>query len=154
MNCHVCGKIAIHHVTEIINGKPAEVHVCEAHLAEAGSPKYPPAPPTQRSLLAEIWSDASFRYALQDAVSREMLIAYLLPPLCEALRDRHPEVRLRAAFMLASLGIDAESAHGALRDALADENLLVRKVAAAAIEQIQIESKMHPSQRRYRTVVV
>jgi HEAT repeat protein len=74
--------------------------------------------------------------------------------LCEALRDRHPEVRLRAAFMLASLGIDAESAHGALRDALQDESVLVRRVAAAAIEQAEIDTKMHPSQRRYRLVVV
>ena len=153
MKCEVCGEIAIHHVTEVINGKPVEHHVCEAHLAASGTPDYPPAPPP-RSALGELWSDTSIRQALKDEVSREILIAYLLPSLCEALRDRHPDVRLRAAFMLASLGVDAESTRGALRDALKDESAIVRKVAGAAIEQIQIESRMHPSQRSYRMFIV
>jgi len=155
MKCQVCGETAILHVTEVVDGKPVENHVCcAAHLGQAGSPDYPPEPPMQRSALWELWGEPGIRRALEDPVSRQTLIAYLLPPLCEALRDRHPDVRLRAAFILAELGGDAESAIGALRDALSDSDERVQMLAKAAIEHIETDSKKHSSKKRHPLFVI
>jgi HEAT repeat protein len=74
---------------------------------------------------------------LRDQEARQKVAAGLLPPLCLALLDQKPAVRVAAAFRLMALGPDAQSALGALRDALKDPDERVRKAAAIALEHIQ-----------------
>jgi hypothetical protein len=140
MKCEICGETAVHHVTDFVDGRSVDHHVCGVHLAEVGTVANAPAPRTRLSPLWDLYRDARIQKALTDPTALQTLVAYLLPPLCEALRDRNADVRLRAALFLARLGRNAESAIGALRDALEDRDAGVKMVAEAAIRQAKAGS--------------
>lgn len=130
MKCQACNEPATCHVTDIVGGKPFEYHVCEEHLdtldtLKGQQPKSPP------------WDQLGILEAFADPAARQKMAAYLLPALCLALLDVQPEVRIRAADWLMALGSDAQSALGALQDALADPDERVRCVAAFVIEHIR-----------------
>jgi hypothetical protein len=75
--------------------------------------------------------------ALCDRETLKKLAAYLLPPLCLALLDPKPEVRVVAAFQLMGFGRHAQSAVAALQDALRDSDKRVQQAARIALEYIQ-----------------
>jgi HEAT repeat protein len=60
-----------------------------------------------------------------------------LTPLLKELVDTDPQVRIKTALTLGSLGAQAKSALPALRKVLADDNVQVRLSAAMAIAHIQ-----------------
>lgn len=137
MKCQACDDSATIHVTEIVDGKLAEYHVCEKHPLEISSLKgTQPHPPSTASTL---WQDGEIEKAFLDPVARQKMAAYLLPALCVSLLDQNADVRVLSAFRMMQLGSDARSALGALRDALNDANERVRRVAEVAIEFIQPE---------------
>jgi hypothetical protein len=132
MKCQQCEQAAKVHITELVNGQPVESHVCEKHAADIDSLQGSAVPGTHSRLP----SPAAFE-AIADASAREKLAAYLLPVLCLALRDEIIEVRVLACWWLSRLGENAQSAVGALRDALQDPDERVRDVAAVALERIE-----------------
>jgi hypothetical protein len=138
MNCQKCDKPATIHVTEIVDDKPVDYHVCAEHFKDLGDME-----PVSRAMHnpakgpAAFWGDDNLRKALADPVAREKGAAYLLPALCLALLDEQPEVRVAAAYRLMWLGSDARSTLGALRDAVQDPDERVRKAAEIAAEFIQ-----------------
>jgi HEAT repeat protein len=140
MKCQACVKAATIHMTEIVAGGAVEYHVCEKHAEELSQLK----PGALAALAQEPYSglmtllnDPEVRKALKDPVAKEKMAAYQLPALCLALLDENPAVRIEAGFHLMYWGADAKAALGALKDALKDADERVRKVAAAAIQQIE-----------------
>lgn len=131
MKCQQCNEPATHHVTDLVHGGPVEYHVCERHVQDVGTLK--PAP-GEKVLFpcGTLWGDPHLRKAAQ-----QKMAAYILPALCMALLDEQPEVRVVAALNLMQLGANAQSALGALRDALADQDERVRAAAKMAIEFIE-----------------
>ena len=130
MKCQSCNDPATHHITEIVGGDWVEHHVCDNHVQELDALKgtkatggYEPGP--------------EFLQAHSDPVARQKLAAHLLPALCLALRDDLATVRALAAFWLGSLGGDAASAAGALREAQDDPDTQVRKAAEYALRMIR-----------------
>jgi HEAT repeat protein len=140
MKCQACDKEATSHVTEIVAGSPVEYHVCDAHLQELDALKPADRPGRPASGIGAFMDDPGIREALRDREAREKVSAYLIPPLCLALLDQRPEVRIVAAFRLMVLGPDARSATGGLRDATRDPDERVRKAAEIALEHIQHEN--------------
>ena len=69
-------------------------------------------------------------------VAREEAAASV-PPLTEALKDPHENVRMAAAYALADLGKQAASAVPALKKLDQDRAVSVRQAAAYAVKQIQ-----------------
>jgi HEAT repeat protein len=96
------------------------------------TPQQVPAP-----LVRQVMTDPQLRTALLDPAARQKLAAWLLPSLIVALNDVQPEVRIQATFRIMAFGADAESAIEPLRETLNDEDARVRKIAGAAIVQIQ-----------------
>jgi hypothetical protein len=140
MKCQSCDKAATHHVTEIVGGRAAEYHVCEAHLKDLEGATLPPVEPRGPiSGCAAFLCDSELHQALRDPTARQKVAAHLLPALCLALLDDNPEVKVAATFHLMRLGSDAGSASAALRDALQDADERVRKAAAIALEFFQTE---------------
>jgi HEAT repeat protein len=139
MKCQQCDKAATIHVTEIVADMPVDYHVCETHFQDLDSTKLSVGSAKQTTGPLSFWVDAKLRDALADPVAREKVAAYSLPALCLALLDDRPEVRVAAAFHLMSLGRDAESASGALRNALNDPDERVRNAARIALDVIQKE---------------
>jgi hypothetical protein len=137
MKCQACEEVATHHVTEIVGGKPVDYHVCGAHLKNLGDLEPPKRQHEKREGIGAFMTDPELLDALRDAAAREKVSAHQLPPLCLALLDPKPEVRVGASFQLMLLGSDALSANGALRQALQDLDERVRKAAQAALEEIQ-----------------
>jgi HEAT repeat protein len=139
MKCQACDGVATHHVTEIVQGKTVEYHVCDTHLKNVGELEPYQWQRGMAKGLGAFLADPQLREAVRDATAREKVSAHQLPALCLALLDPKPEVRVAAAFQLLRLGPDARSAEGALRDALRDPDERVRKAAQAALESIQGE---------------
>jgi hypothetical protein len=137
MKCQACDKAAVHHVTEIVAGAPAEYHVCEDHLQTLDSMGPPRIAPVVENGFGEFLRVPELVAALRDEETQKKVAAYLLPPLCLALLDPRPEVRVAAAFRLMALGENAQSAVGALQDALQDSDERVRQAARIARESIQ-----------------
>jgi len=137
MKCQACEKAATHHVTEVADGKPVEYHVCERHLQDVD--KLEPLSKSGCSVtgLSAFMAEPELRELLRDQEARQMVAACLLPPLCLALLDPKPEVKVAAVFRLMVLGPDAQSASGALRDTLEDPDERVHKAAKIALEHIQ-----------------
>jgi hypothetical protein len=81
--------------------------------------------------------DPELRAAISDPAARQKLAAHLLPALCLALLDEQPEVRVAAVYRLFRFGPDAQSASGALRDALRDPDGRVRKATEIALKVIE-----------------
>ena len=137
MKCQACDKPATHHVTEIVGGNPVEYHVCDMHLqyleAIGRAPKA--SGPEERFVASMMACEVG--EALGDQETVKKLAAYLLPPLCLALLDPKPEVRVVAAFQLMAYGRDAQSAVEALKDALQDPDKRVQQAARIALEYIQ-----------------
>jgi hypothetical protein len=133
MKCQACDKPATHHVTELVAGKPVEYHVCEHHAESVAELK--PAALSRGFPYPRFWVEF-------DSTSREKLAAYLLPPLCIALLDPQPGVRILAAWSLIMLAPNARSAIGALRDALRDPDERVRRAAELAIKAIGAEPEL------------
>jgi hypothetical protein len=140
MKCQVCQEVATLHITDIVAGQPVEHHVCDRHLQDLGAGK--PVEAVNRSVPGPLAfaSDPQLGDALNDPVAREKVAAHLLPPLCLALLDEMPEVRILAAFRLMMFGPDARSAAGALRAALQDPDERVRKAADFALEFIETKN--------------
>jgi hypothetical protein len=137
MKCQECDNAAVLHTTDIVNGKPVSHHVCSEHAsdvlrADRLTPQQVPAP-----IVRQVMTDPQLRTALLDPAARQKLAAGLLPSLIVALNDAQPEVRIQAAFRIMAFGADAESAIEPLRETLNDEDARVRKIAGAAIVQIQ-----------------
>jgi hypothetical protein len=127
MRCQECDQAATSHVTEIVEGKAVEYHLCEKHLAaldtlEAKGCKPPP------------WREP-------DPVATQKMAAYLLPALCLALLDEVAGVRLQACFWLKLLGSHAESALGALQAARQDPDPEVRKLAEELVALLEPRTK-------------
>jgi hypothetical protein len=124
-------------VTDIVAGEAVEYHVCDEHLQELDALK-PAAGEKQPATGVEaFWKDPDIHRALRDPEAREKMAAYLLPPLCLGLVDPKPEVRICSAYGLMLYGPNAQSAVGALRDALRDSDERVRRVADIALELIE-----------------
>ena len=66
--------------------------------------------------------------------------AYTVPGLTKMLQDSDPMVRYGAAYALAAIGLDAESALPALAEALRDQDVEVRLSAVYAISMVGIQS--------------
>jgi len=139
MKCQACEEVATLHVTEIVEGKPIEYHVCETHVNYTGKLEPHQLQPEQIRGIGAFLTDPKLSEALRDSAAREKMSAHQLPALCLALLDPKPEVRIVAAFQLMRLGPNAQSAAGALRDALLDPDERVRKAAHAALDSIQNE---------------
>ena len=134
MKCQECDEPATHHVTEIVGGNPVEFHVCDRHLQDwEAIKKAPKASGPEKEFVATMIA-CELGKALCDQETRNKLAAYLLPALCLALLDPKPEVRVVAAFQLMGFGRNAQSAVGALRDALQDSDERVRNAARIALE--------------------
>jgi hypothetical protein len=129
--CQVCANPATLHITEMVDGKPMEYHVCEKHAKTLGALEPAKDPQTKTAGYAEIIE------ALLNNVAHEKIVAHLLPALCLALLDQMPEVRIAAAFYLNLIGADARSAKEALTNALQDEDERVREAAHIALGAIE-----------------
>jgi hypothetical protein len=130
MKCQSCDEPATLHVTEIVHGEAVEYHVCEAHLGDLPSDK-------QAAGKGVAEPGADIHAAFQDPDARQKVAAFLLPALCLALLDEKPEVRIVAVYRIMMLGGDARSASGALRDALADPDERVCRLAEIALKVVE-----------------
>jgi hypothetical protein len=144
MKCQACDGVATNHVTEIRAGQPVEFHVCDAHLQTLDSVQTSPRAPTCHDGLTAFLQAPELAAVLRDKETRKKVVAYLLPTLCLALLDQKPEVRVMAAFRLMALGEDAQSAVGALQDALEDSDERVRQAAKIAMDSIQRKGFLWP----------
>jgi hypothetical protein len=141
MKCQACDKPVTCHVTDIVEGKPVEYHVCEEHARKVEGLEATRRARGPGMEFAAFVSDPQLREAMRDQQTRNKMAAHLLPPLCLALLDERPEVRVAAAYRLMTLHSDARSALGALQDALRDPDERVRKAADLALRYIQGEEK-------------
>jgi hypothetical protein len=137
MKCQACDQAASHHVTEMVSGKPVQYHVCDTHLRGLEELERTTKASTPGTGFAAFLRDGELRKALLNQDARQKVAAHLLPPLCLALLDQKPEVRIFAAFRLMAFGSDAQSTVGALQDALQDADERVRQAARIALEYIQ-----------------
>jgi hypothetical protein len=139
MKCQECDSAATLHVTEMMDGKPVEYHVCATHVGTLESLQPAAGPPVDESLFGRGWffADPELMAAVRDRDARQKLAAFLLPALCLALADEKPEVRICAVFGHLWLGHDAVSTLGALRDALHDADTRVRRAAELAIAYLE-----------------
>jgi hypothetical protein len=124
-------------VTEIVAGKPVEYHLCDTHLQDVEKLEPVGKSHGPATGFCTFVGEPGLREMLRDPEARQKVAACLLPPLCLALLDEKPEVRVVAAFQLMAFGPDAQSVSGALRDALKDSDERVRKAAEIALEYIQ-----------------
>jgi hypothetical protein len=140
MKCQACTNAATRHITDIVAGQAVEYHVCEAHAQDLDT--LGPRQGVNRSVPGPLafFSDPQLGDALNDPAARQKVAAHLLPPLCLALLDEKPEVRILAAFRLMMFGPDARSAAGALRAALQDPDERVRKAVDFALEFIETKN--------------
>ncbi|MCI0376036.1 MAG: hypothetical protein L0215_00370 [Gemmataceae bacterium] len=136
MKCQHCDQPATIHVTEMADGKAAELHVCEAHAHALSSP-VPVSRPEVGCSFWQFMTDGPLRDALQDARAAEKLAAHLLPALCLALLDEQPEVRIMGAYHLILFGPKASSALNALKNGLRDPDERVRTACAIAVGCIE-----------------
>ncbi len=142
MKCQKCHETATHHITEIVEGKLLEYHVCEEHAGELEPLKGPQGQGCSKAL-------RSYDEALEpfcDPAAQQKMAAYLLPALALALLDENAAVRILAANHMMFLEADAKSAIGALRDALNDPDDRVRTVADRAIRLINELSESDKNQ--------
>jgi hypothetical protein len=135
--CQECDQPATCTISEIV-----ERSLCDTHAEKFLGTK-PKLIDTEPTVFSEFWSDATIAEAMQDREGYRQVAAYLLPALCLALLDNNPSVRIRTAFRLMLMGRDAQSADGALKDALQDVDPGVRK--AARLARQHIESNPEPS---------
>ena len=105
MKCQECDDAATKHVTEFVDSRPIEYHVCEKHFATLNSLKGHD-PTKSQSPMAQLWSDPAVRDAFFDTDSQHKIAAYLLPSLILALADEDAGVRIQAALELMQLGCD------------------------------------------------
>jgi hypothetical protein len=136
MKCQACEQPATLHVTEMVDGKAVEFHVCETHLAQLDDLK-PVKLPGGGGPFWEFCGDYELRTAMREPATKQVMAAHLLPALCLAIRDANPEARILAAFELMKLGSDARSALYALRDAQRDTDARVSKAATLAVKLIE-----------------
>ena len=100
-------------------------------------------------ILALLWQTASDTTAMSRLSALEALglepyhDARSVPVLATALQDHSPGVRATAAVTLGALGKLAISAEGALHDALADSNEMVRHESRDALNAITGERLQH-----------
>jgi HEAT repeat protein len=137
MKCQACDQAATHHVTEIVAGEAVEYHVCDTHLQNLEGLDKATREPKPSTGYAAFWANRELKAALRDEAARQKVAAHLLPPLCLALLDPRPEVKVVAAFRLMAFGPDARSVVGALQNALQDADERVRQAARIALEYIQ-----------------
>jgi hypothetical protein len=141
MKCQSCDNQATLHVTELVNGQPTEIHVCEAHFDDLDKLKAAMERQSPNSLMAFL-GHPGIREAMGDPEARKKVVAHLLPALCLALLDSKPEVKVIAIYHLMMLGPDAQSAVGALQDARQDANENVRQAAECALKCIESDQKL------------
>jgi hypothetical protein len=132
MNCQECDEPATCHISEIV-----EKDLCDAHAEKLYGVKPKPIEPTPAG---EFWQLSALAAALRDSAGQQQFAAHLLPVLCLALLDKNPVVRVLAARGLLLLGRHAQSASGALRDALGDADQRVRKAVQLALQHIQTDA--------------
>jgi hypothetical protein len=137
MKCELCDEAATTHVTEMVDGKPTEHHVCETHARHLNALPPPSIPEHAPTGEVAFLLDTALLDALRDQGAQEKLLAHLLPALCVALLDPTPEIRIAATFFLTRIAADAESVKQALRDALNDQDERVRKASQIALESIE-----------------
>jgi hypothetical protein len=129
MKCQTCSKAAVFHVTELRQGEFGERHLCEECMEKVDAMADPPVKPP-RFLPANL-------SALSDPAALPRMAAYLIPPLCLALKDECAGVRCLAARHLGMLGKEGQPALEALRSAANDPEDDVRAMMAVAIEIIE-----------------
>jgi hypothetical protein len=140
----MCPEDATHHVTEIVEGKAVEYHLCDLHLRDQAYLKPGECQPRPAEGFAGFMCDPLLREAIQAPAARQKVAAHQLPALCLALLDSVAEVRVAAAFQMMLFGQEARSALGALRQALHDPDERVRKAAARALGHIESEKRGSP----------
>jgi hypothetical protein len=128
MKCQSCDNQATLHVTEMVKGQPTEFHVCESHLDDldklkAAIERQSPGHETA------FWFSPEIAKALSDLEAQKKFATHLVPALCQALQDPKPEVKIIALQHLMIFRQYAQSAAGALQEALRDPDENVRKAA-------------------------
>ena len=133
MKCEICDNKARHHLTEMTEGVPLTIHVCDEHFspssADVASIK---ARRSQKSRLQTLLEDNDTLAAYSDLEARAELSKYEFPALCAALTDANPNVRVQAAIRMLHAS-DQIAAARELKTIQDDPDELVAKVARAAI---------------------
>lgn len=135
MKCQKCDKQVSQHITELVDGKPVEYHVCDEHAIDLT----PGPPPKDVPLVRVLW-DTELRMALEDKQALKQVAIEIFHCLCDALQDERPEVRIQAIFRMMcrdAIPDRVESALEVLEPTLSDPDPRVRKIAKLAIDLIK-----------------